>query len=176
MKKIITLFILTGFLVACDKETNKPVAYTPPAPTFTATLSGNQVFTPDTIKVSSEQLVPNGPHMLRISAEKKINADSSILVQFILEDFTRDNYTQNKTVTLSTNRPAYFIEVNDKVNSTRIQYHYSQTGSLTLNKIGADYINGTFQFTYFTFDQYGAKKSEHPIQNGEFKHLKIIRK
>lgn len=176
MKKIITLFILAGLLVACDKKANKPIAYMPPAPTFTATLSGNQAFTPDTIKVSSEQLVPGGPYMLRISAEKKINADSSIIVQFILEDFTRDNYTQNKIVALSTTRPAYFIEVNDKVNSTRIQYHYSQNGSLTLNKIGADYINGTFQFTYFTFDQYGAKKGEYPIQNGEFKYLKIKRK
>ncbi|MBL0884430.1 MAG: hypothetical protein IBJ16_13985 [Chitinophagaceae bacterium] len=114
--------------------------------------------------------------MLRISAKKKINADSSTLIQFIVEDFTRDNITQSKTINLSTNQPAYFIEVNDKINSTRILYHFSQSGTLTLNKIGADYINGTFQFTYFTFDQYGAKTSEQPIQNGEFKNLRIKRK
>jgi hypothetical protein len=176
MKKILILFSFVSLLVACDKDPIAPSPYTPPAPSFKATIAGNQAFIPDTIIVTSEQLVQGGPFMLRISAEKKINADSSTLVQFIMEDFTRDNYTESKTVTLNTNKPAYFIEVNDKVNSTHIQYHFSQSGSLTLNKIGADYLNGTFQFTYFTFNQYGAKTGEFPIQNGEFKNLKIKRK
>jgi hypothetical protein len=176
MKKIIALLSIAGFLVACEKETTKPTPYTPPASSFKATIAGTQAFIPDTVIATSEQLVQGGPFMLRISAEKKINADSSTLIQFIIEDFTRDNYTENKTITLSTNRPAYFMEVKDKVNSTRIQYHFSQSGTLFLNKIGADYINGTFQFTYFTFDQYGAKTGEFPIQNGEFKYLKINRK
>lgn len=176
MKKIIAFLSLVVFLIACEKETNKPTPYTPPAPSFKATLVGNQAFLPDTVIVSSEQLVQGGPYMLRISAEKKINTDSSIIVFFIIEDFTKDNNTESKTINLTTNRPAYFMEVNDKVNSTRILYHFSQSGTLALNKIGADYINGTFQFTYFTFDKYGAKIGEHPIQNGEFKNLRIRRK
>lgn len=175
MKKIITLLSFVGFLAACEKETNKPAPYTIPPPSFKATLDGNQAFIPDSIIVSSEQLVQGGPYMLRISAQKKINADSTIIVFFIVEDFTKDNITQSKTINLNTNKPAYFMEVNDKVNSTRILYHFSQSGTLALNKIGADYINGTFQFTYFTFDKYGAKIGEHPIQNGEFKNLKIKR-
>lgn len=176
MKKMIAFLSLVVFLVACEKETNKPTPYTPPAPSFKATLAGNQAFVPDTIIVTSEKLVPTGPYMLRISAEKKINADSSIIVSFITEDFTKTNIAQRKTITLSTNRPAYFMEVNDKVNSTRIQYHYSQSGTLVLDQIGADYLSGTFQFTYFTFDRYGAKIGEHPIQDGEFSFLKITRK
>lgn len=176
MKKIITLLSFLGFLAACEKETHKPIPYTPPTPSFKATLAGNQTFIPDTIIVSSEQLVQGGPYMLRISAEKKINTDSSILIQFVIEDFTRDNNTESKTISLSTGRPAYFLEVNDKVNSTRILYHFSQNGTITLNKIGADYINGTFQFTYFTFDRYGSKIAEYTIQNGEFKNLRIKRK
>ncbi len=176
MKKIIAFLSLVVILTACEKETNKPTPYTPPAPSFKATFASNQPFIPDTIIATSEQLVQGGPYMLRISAQKKINEDSSIQIQFIIEDFTKDNSTESKTISLSTNRPAYFLEVNDKVNSTRILYHFSQNGTLAVNKIGADYINGTFQFTYFTFDRYGAKIGEHPIQNGEFSFLKINRK
>ncbi len=176
MKKIIAILSIAGFLVACEKETTKPTPYTPPTTSFKATLAGNQAFVPDTVIVTSEQLVQGGPYMLIIAAQKKINADSSTRIQFIIEDFTRDNATESKTISLSTNRPAYFLEINDKVNSTRIVHHFSQSGTLSLNKIGADYINGTFQFTYFTFDQYGSKIAEYPIQNGEFKNLRIKRK
>lgn len=176
MKKIIAILSIAGFLAACEKETTKPTPYTPPTASFKASLAGNQAFVPDTVMVTSEQLIQGGPFMLIISAQKKINADSSTRIQFITEDFTRDNATESKTISLSTSRPAYFLEINDKVNSTRIVHHFSQNGSLSLNKIGADYINGTFHFTYFTFDQYGTKIAEYPIQNGEFKNLRIKRK
>lgn len=175
MKKIIVLLGIVTAFSACDKDTNPPITYTPPAPVFRATISGTETILGDKITATSEQLVQGGPYMLRISAEKKITADSSTLVQFILEDFTRDGSTENKNITLSTNKPGYFIESNNKLHSTYIKYHFSQTGQLTINKIGADYINGNFQFTYFIFDQYGHKISEHHIQNGTFQNVKIKR-
>ncbi|TDO25695.1 hypothetical protein [Sediminibacterium goheungense] len=174
MRQLLVFITLSFALLSCTKESEKPV-YTVPDPIFKATVSGIEVGFENKITVTSEKIVEGGKHLLRISAERKLSNDSSTLIQFMVEDFTRNNTGGSKTFPLTTNFPGHFIEWKETTNSTHGKYHFFQSGQLVIEQIGADYISGSFQFTYFTFDQQANKTGEYPIQGGRFSHLKIKR-
>lgn len=175
MKRLILLGSLYGLLSACQKDPDLPVSFTPPPAVFKATLSNTETLFTNKIIVTSEKIAPAGNYRLTIIGEKTITADSSIRILFMVDDFTRDGVTDTKTYPLTTNFYGNFIEWKDRPNSTQGKYHFFQTGKLVIHKIGADYISGSFEFTYFTYDRYGQKLNEYTFKEGVFQNLKIKR-
>lgn len=174
MRQILILIAVSFAIVSCQKETTKP-AYAIPPPTFKASIDGAEKTFEENITVTSEKIVEGGNHLLRIAAERKINNDSSTLIHFMVNDFTRNNTGVTKTFPLTTNFQGHFIEWNEKSTYIRGKYHFFQSGQLVIEQIGADYISGSFHFTYFTFDHLGNKTGEHQVQGGKFNYLKIKR-
>lgn len=169
MKRIISIISAVVLFVSCTKEETTPLA------SFKATVTGTEQQFIDNIAVQSERMTQGGNPILRILASRKISADSSTQIRFSVEDFTSTTSLETRTYTLNTNFVGNFVEWKDTPSSTHGKYHYFQSGQLTITKVGTDYINGVFQFTYFTFDTYGSKTGEYTVNAGEFKNLKIKR-
>lgn len=175
MKKIISILSAVVLLVSCDKDEIAPTPFPPLVASFKANVTGTEQQFVDRISVQSERLVQGGKPMLRIMGTRKISADSSNQILFSVEDFTSTTSLETMTYPLNTSFYGNFIEWRDSPNSTQGKYHFFQTGQLTITRIGADYVSGVFQFTYFTFDHYGNKTGEYTVNSGEFKNLKIKR-
>jgi len=174
MKTLISIVAFSLLFVACKKEDVPPVP-TPLPVSFKASVAGTEKNFNDQIICRSERMVAGGNHLLNILGNHKISADSFTQVRFTVLDFTRDGITESKTFALNSNFTGNFIEWKDQPNSTHGKFHFFQSGQLKIIKTGTDYVSGEFQFTYFTFDQYGNKTGEYNITNGEFKNLKINR-
>jgi|GEM_PF-1019399 len=175
--------LVTGFFfitvcitsVSCFKKDGKPDPYVPPTPAFRANIAGTLVEFNDKIIVSSKKSDTANKYMLTILAEKKISVDSTIIIRFTVEDFTRPGSFESKSFPLNTNFPGNLIEWMFSPTVSAGRYHFFQNGTLDVVQIGADYINGRFQFTYFLYDEYGQKLSEQMISNGFFENLFIKR-
>ena len=174
MKSLLGITALLFLFVACKKEDIVPVP-TPLPVSFKASVAGSEKNFNDQIICKSERVVEGGNHLLSILGSHKISSDSFTQIRFTVLDFTRDGITENKTFALNSNFTGHFVEWKDQPNSTQGKYHFFQSGQLKITKIGADYVSGEFQFTYFIFDQYGNKTGEHSFTNGAFKNLKINR-
>lgn len=175
MKKIISILSAIVLLVGCTKDEVKQTPFPPLVASFKANVAGTEQQFIDQISIQSEPLVQGGKQMLRIQGTRKISTDSSTQIRFNVEDFTSTTSLETMTYPLNTNFFGNFIEWRDSPNSTQGKYHFFQSGQLTITKIGADYISGVFQFTYFTFDHYGNKTGEYAVSSGEFNNLKIKR-
>lgn len=174
MKRIVSIFFLFLLFIACEKKDIVPVSSPLPIG-FKASVSGTEKTFTDNIICKSERVAEGGNHLLSISGSHTINADSTTQIRFTVLDFTRDGITEEKTFALNNNFTGHFVEWKELPNSTYGKYHFFQGGQLKLTKIGADYISGVFQFTYYTFDHYGNKTGEYTVSDGEFKNLKINR-
>ncbi len=174
MKQFASICVLLVLFIACKKEDTIPSS-TPLPVSFKAIVSGSEKTFTDQLICKSERVVEGGNHLLSILGSHKINADSFTQVRFTVLDFTRDGITEEKNFALNTNFTGHFVEWKDQVNSTHGKYHFFQSGQLKITKIGADYVSGQFQFTYFTFDHLGNKTGEYTVTDGEFKNLKINR-
>lgn len=174
MKQLVGICALLVLLVACKKEDTPPTTTVLPV-SFKASVSGNEQLFTDQVICKSERVTEGGNHLLTIIGNHKISVDSFTQVRFTVLDFTRDGITEDKTFALTTNFTGHFVEWKDQPNSTHGKYHFFQGGQLKITKIGADYVSGQFQFTYYTFDHYGTKTGEYMVTNGEFKNLRINR-
>ena len=157
-------------LVSCQKESKiKQLSF----PSFTASVNGTKVefmspVTAESIKNS------NGTYDLKIVGENRINNDSSVLIRFIIPDFTLSGITSSNH-TLNTNFNGHFIEWKSVPASTQGKYHYFQSGQLSVQQDANKYLKGSFSFTYFLFDSQGNKTGEVQVANGTFSDVIIER-
>ena len=175
MKKVISILSAIVLVIGCTKDEIKPTPFPPLVASFKANVAGTEQQFIDKLSIRSERVSQGGNPRLIILGTRKISADSSTQIFFSVEDFTSTTTQETMTYPLNTNFYGNFIEWKDTPNSTHGKYHFFQTGQLTITKIGADYISGVFQFTYFTFDRYGNKTGEYTVNSGEFNNLKVKR-
>jgi hypothetical protein len=170
MKQYLLLLLMASILVSCQKESKtRQLNF----PNFTASVNGTKVefmspVTAQSIKNS------NGTYDLKIVGENRITIDSSVLIQFIIPDFTLSGTTSSNH-TLSTSFNGNFIEWKSVPVSTQGKYHYFQSGQLSVQQDENKYLKGNFSFTYFLFDSLGNKTGEVQVANGSFSDVIIER-
>ena len=168
-RSILSLILGMFLLTACRKERIVQLSF----PAFTAAVNGE---TREFMSPVTAQSIQNasGGYDLKITGEQRINNDSSVLINFIIPDFTR---TGTKTVThaLNTGFTGNFIEWVSTPGSTQGKYHFFQQGSLTVEQDANQYLKGSFHFVYFLFDKQANKIGEVTVTNGQFADIIIER-
>jgi hypothetical protein len=170
MKKMFTTLSLGIILfTSCSKdETDVPQL----TPNFTASVSGQSYSFEEPILAASNKQ-SDGSYELAILGERKITADSSTQIRFVIPDFRKSGLTQ-QTIHLSTNYPlSGFIEYIKTAGSLKGAFNFYQSGQLQITSHNGEYIDGTFSFTYFKFDKYANKIGEVTVTNGSFANVKV---
>jgi len=157
------------FVFSCSKETNGPLNN----PSFTASVNGKQVRFMSPVTAQSVKKA-NGSFDLYIEGKEYINNDSSIMIRFVIPDFTVSG-GQSASHALTTQFNGNFIEWKNTTNSTSGRFHYFQNGQLSVQKDARSYLKGTFSFTYFLFDRLGNKIEEVVVTEGSFSDVIIER-
>ena len=116
----------------------------------------------------------NGTYDLKIIGENRINNDSSVLIRFIIPDFTLAGASSTNH-TLNTLFNGNFIEWETAPGSVKGKYHYFQSGQLSVQQDANKYLKGNFSFTYFIFDTWGNKTGEVVVTNGIFSDVIVER-
>ena len=172
MKNQATCFLaacLLLFVFSCSKETNGPLNN----PRFTANVNGKQVRFMSPVTAQSVKKT-NGSYDLYIEGEEHINNDSSIMIRFVIPDFTVSG-AQSASHQLTTQFNGNFIEWKTSPNSTSGRFHYFQNGQLSVQQDARSYLKGSFSFTYFLFDRLGDKTEEVVVTEGSFSDVIIER-
>lgn len=172
MKKPIHFFLtacLLLFIASCSKETNGPLNN----PSFTANINGKQVRFMSPVTAQSVKKA-NGSFDLYIEGKEYITNDSSIMIRFVIPDFTVSG-AQSASHQLTTQFNGNFIEWKTSPNSTSGRFHYFQNGQLSVQQDARSYLKGSFSFTYFLFDRLGNKTEEVVVTEGNFSDVIIER-
>jgi hypothetical protein len=170
MKQFLFFLPVVFFFGACQKE--NPIRQLS-FPNFTATVNGTKVEFMSPVTAQSVKN-SNGTYDLQIIGENRINNDSSVLIRFVIPDFTLNGATASNHV-LNTNFNGNFIEWKSVPASTQGKYHFFQSGQLSVQQDANKYLKGSFNFTYFLFDRQGNKTGEVAVTNGSFSDVIIER-
>jgi hypothetical protein len=171
MKRMFTTLSLTIILfTSCSKdEINSEPQLT--SGFQTSILNSTYHFTEPIIARSEKK--SNGSYDLVIIAERKITIDSSNQIRFVFPDFRKTGATQQTIQLNSMNALSGFVEFLKEPNGLKGVFNYMQSGQLHVTTHHGTYLDGTFDFVYFTFDKYGTKTGEVALTNGSFSNVKI---
>lgn len=166
-------YLLTACLLlaifSCTKEANGPLNN----PSFTASVNGKQVRFMSPVTAQSVKKA-NGSFDLYIEGKEYITNDSSIMIRFVIPDFTVSG-ARSVSHQLTTQFNGNFIEWKNTPNSTSGRFHYFQHGQLSVQQDARSYLKGSFSFTYFLFDRLGNKTEEVVVTEGSFSDVIIER-
>lgn len=171
MKRHFYLLAITALLFSSCKKDNgiKQLTFAE----FTASVNGNPLSFAEPVTALSRPDNAGG-YELVITGTRQITTDSSVMIRFIIPDFTR-TATVSVNHSLNTNFNGGFLEKKQTSSSTHIGYNFLQNGQLSVTAQRKDMIAGNFSFVYFLFDKFGAKTGEVAVSNGSFKDVIIER-